>query len=102
MKAVRNSQMWNMPVGRRPARKSALAAFALTLIVPLCVAQQTNSQASVEKESAAPQANRHRVIYVSDFELAPANFKQDKGGITGKGYLLPPPPGSVLRRKRKD
>jgi Domain of unknown function (DUF4410) len=102
MKAVRNSQMWESPVGRRPAGKFALALVALILIVPACLAQPANSQAPVANESASSQADPHRVIYVSDFELDPANFKQDKGGITGKGYLLPPPPGSVLRRKRQD
>jgi Domain of unknown function (DUF4410) len=102
MKAVRKTQMWDMSLGRRPAEKLALALCTLVLLVPPCVAQGTNSQAPVSKESVLSQADRQKVIYVSDFELDPANFKQDKGGITGKGYLLPPPPGSVLRRKRHD
>ena len=101
MKAVCNSQMWDMP-GRRAAGRFALALFALILIAPLCIAQDTNSPAPVSNESALSQINGHKVIYVSDFELDPANFKQDKGGITGKGYLLPPPPKSFLRRKRQD
>jgi hypothetical protein len=37
---------------------------------------------------------------VTDFALV-GNYKQDKGGVTGKGYLLPPPPKS-LRRKNQD
>jgi hypothetical protein len=102
MKAVCNSQMWDVPEGRRATGKFALALFALILIAPLCIAQNTNSPAPVSNESALSQADRHRIIYVSDFELDPANFKQDKGGITGKGYLLPPPPKSFLRRKRQD
>jgi Domain of unknown function (DUF4410) len=101
MKAVRNSQTWDKPAGRR-AETLALALFALTLIAPLCVAQNSNSPASVSSRSALAQADSHRVIYVSDFELDPANFKQDKGGITGKGYLIPSPPKSFLRRKRQD
>ncbi|HZT36209.1 MAG TPA: DUF4410 domain-containing protein, partial [Nitrososphaera sp.] len=48
------------------------------------------------------QSHANKVIYVSDFELDPNNFKQDKGGITGKGYLVPAPPKSFLRRKRQD
>jgi hypothetical protein len=101
MKAVRNSQMWDMPVARRSAGRFVLVLFALSLMVPLCVAQETNSQAPVSNESALSQADRHKVIDVSDFDLDPANFKQDKGGITGKGYLLPAPPKSCLRRKRQ-
>jgi hypothetical protein len=58
--------------------------------------------APVSNESALSRANGHKVIYVTDFDLDPANFKQDKGGITGKGYLIPPPPKSFLRRKRQD
>ena len=102
MKAVRNSEMWDMPQGRRAAGKFVLALFALTLVAPLCIAQDTNSPAPVSNESAPSQANAQKVIYVSDFELDPANFKQDKGGITGKGYLIPPPPKSFLRKKRQD
>jgi hypothetical protein len=102
MKAVCNSQMWDTPVARRAARTFALALFAMTFIAPLCIAQDTNSPASVTNKPALSQANGHRMIYVSDFELDPGNFKQDKGGITGKGYLVPPPPKSFLRRKRQD
>jgi hypothetical protein len=94
--------MWDMPEGRDVAGKFALVLFALTLIAPLCIAQETNSPASVSNEAALSQANGHKVIYVSDFELDPANFQQDKGGITGKGYLIPPPPKSFLRRKRQN
>jgi hypothetical protein len=47
-------------------------------------------------------ADRNKVIYVTDFDLDPSNFQQDKGGITGKGYLVPAPPNSPLRRKRQD
>jgi hypothetical protein len=102
MKAIRNHQIWDAPASRRMAKQLALATFALTLIAPLCVAQGTEAPAPVSNAPGLSQADRHNVIYVSDFELDPANFKQDKGGITGKGYLLPPPPGSVLRRKKQD
>lgn len=51
-----------------------------------------------------PRAHISKTIYVSDFDLDARNFKQDKGGVTGKGYLVPAPPKNVpsLRRKRKD
>ncbi|HMC73203.1 MAG TPA: DUF4410 domain-containing protein, partial [Terriglobales bacterium] len=87
MKAVRNYQM---------------SVLAPILILGLCVGQETNSQAPRANESALSHADRDKVIYVSDFDLDAANFKQDKGGITGKGYLLPAPPKSPLRRKRQD
>ena len=102
MKAVRSSETWDVPAGRRFADRFELALLVLALMVPLCAGQQAKSTTPVSNQSALSQTDRHRVIYVSDFELDPANFKQDKGGITGKGYLLPPPPGSVLRRKRQD
>lgn len=51
---------------------------------------------------AFSRADRNKVIYVKDFDLDPSNFKQDKGGITGKGYILPASPMSFLRRKGRD
>ncbi len=102
MKAVRNFLMLDKPAGRRAMETFAIALFAMTIVIPLCIAQDKNSSDPVSTESAPLQTHRHKVIYISDFELDPANFRQDKGGVTGKGYLLPPPPGSVLRRKRRD
>jgi len=102
MKAVRNLQMWDMPVGRHSAARFTLAFFALILMAPLCVAQDSNSQASSANRSALSFGDRYKIIYVTDFDLDPTNFKQDKGGITGKGYLLPAPPKNPLRRKRQD
>jgi hypothetical protein len=87
MKAVRNYQ---------------ICVLAPILMLSLCAGQEANSQAPRAKESALSHADRDKVIYVSDFDLDAANFKQDKGGITGKGYLLPAPPRSPLRRKRQD
>jgi len=78
----------------------SFAIFASLVLVPFCVAQETNCQSA--KAASLSSADRNKVIYVSDFELDPSNFKQDKGGITGKGYLVPPPPKSFLRRKRQD
>ena len=101
MKAVCTFHMWDRTAGRRLSGKYALALFALTFAAPMCVAQYTNSSASAPNRPALSQTDSHRLIYVSDFELDPANFIQDKGGITGKGYLLPPPK-SFLRRKRQD
>ena len=77
-----------------------VAGLAMLLLVPFCFAQGNNCQST--KPTSLSGADRNKVIYVSDFELDPSNFKQDKGGITGKGYIVPPPPGSVLRRKQQD
>ena len=43
--------------------------------------------------------DRGKVIYVRDFEVDPDAFKQDKGGITGKGFIVPPPPGFPTRKR---
>jgi uncharacterized protein DUF4410 len=107
MKAVRNYQICaqgqtGVPMRHRPAARFAIALLVPILMLGLCVGQEANPQARVENESARPRADRNKVIYVSDFDLDPANFQQDKGGITGKGYLLPAPPKSPLRRKHLD
>jgi hypothetical protein len=86
----------------KAVRKYQMCLLAPVLMLGLCVGQEANSQAPRANESALSHANRDKVIYVSDFDLDTANFKQDKGGITGKGYLLPAPPKSPLRRKRQD
>jgi hypothetical protein len=80
-------------------RHILLTTLASLLLASFCVAQSGN--ANPQKPSLS-RGDRNKVIYVSDFDLDPSNFKQDKGGVTGKGYLLPPPPGSFLRRKRQD
>ena len=80
--------------------QSPFAVLAALLLMPFCVAQESNCQSP--KSIALTAADRNKIIYVGDFDLDPGNFKQDKGGITGKGYLVPPPPGSVLRRKHQD
>jgi uncharacterized protein DUF4410 len=83
----------------RWTRQLSLAIFAAFLLVPFCAAQSSDANA---QKPALSRADRNKVIYVTDFDLDPSNFKQDKGGVTGKGYLIPPPPGSFLRRKRQD
>lgn len=74
--------------------------LALSL-VPFSASQDGQPQTKVAKSAALSPADRDKVIYVADFELDPENFHQDKGGITGKGYLLPAPPKN-LRRKQQD
>jgi hypothetical protein len=107
MKAVRNFQTYvqQTMAGRmkyRLARRFAVALLALIVMVPMCMAQETKSQAPFVTEAAPSAVDPHKTIYVVDFDLDSSNFKQDRGGITGKGYLLPPPPKSFLRRKRQD
>jgi hypothetical protein len=74
----------------------------LLLILPsLCMAQSTDSKSASTKPLTLSSADKGKVIYVSDFELDPGNFKQDKGGITGQGSILPPPPPGLPRLGRK-
>lgn len=81
------------------ARQTSVTIFAVLLLAPFCAAQSGNTNS---KKPSLSSADKNKMIYVTDFELDPNNFKQDKGGVTGKGYLLPPPPGSFLRRKHQD
>lgn len=83
------------------SRRISLAIFATLLLVPFSSAEGGSASATAQP-STLSRADRNRIIYVSDFDVDPANFKQDKGGITGKGYLLPAPPKSFLRRKHQD
>ena len=92
-----NRPRWSHHVGRL-----SFTLLASIVIVPFCSAQESAPQTPADTPHTLSRADRKKVIYVSDFDLDPANFKQDKGGITGKGYLLPPPPGSFLRRKHQD
>lgn len=73
---------------------------AVLIIAPICRAQESASPRAAGQLILSP-ADKHKVIYVSDFELDPANFKQDEGGITGKGSVLPPPPPGLPRLGRK-
>src|ERR1051326_7583360 len=106
MKAIRNCQTaaeGKTEVRMKPRSAARFAAlFAPIVMFGLCLAQDTNSQVPTVSTPALSRADRDKVIYVSDFDLDPANFKQDRGGITGKGYLLPAPPKSPLRRRRQD
>src|SRR5215467_16356089 len=84
------------------ARNIFLICFASLLLVPLCLAADSDARSITVTSTGLSRADKDKFIYVRDFDLDPSNFKQDKGGITGKGYLLPPPPKSFLRRKRQD
>jgi Domain of unknown function (DUF4410) len=84
------------------SRQISVAILASFLLVPFCMGQENNSQCSAGQPAALSRADRNKVIYVKDFDLDPNNFKQDKGGITGKGYLLPAAPMSLLGRKHQD
>jgi len=75
----------------------SLTTFTLLLLVPFCAAQ-----GSGESSHAARPPDQTKTIYVTDFALDASNFKADKGGITGKGYLVPAPPKSFLRREHQD
>jgi hypothetical protein len=88
----------------RHARRFSLAVFASLVLVTFCVAQRGGSQPSAITSLVPAPAHISKTIYVSDFDLDARNFKQDKGGVTGKGYLVPAPPKNLpsLRRKRKD
>jgi Domain of unknown function (DUF4410) len=83
------------------ARKTFLIWFASLLLVPLCPAADSDARSITITSTRLSRADKDKFIYVRDFDLDPSNFKQDKGGITGKGYLLPPPPKSFLRRKHE-
>jgi hypothetical protein len=74
-------------------------ALASLILTPVCVGQDHVSQPTGGQ--APPEARVRQVVYVKDFDLDANRFKQDLGGITGKGYLLPAPPRPLLRRKRQ-
>jgi len=78
---------------------AGLVVFALSLTSP-CAAQQPASPSNSDSTLVVSPAYKGQTIYVRDFEIDPVAFKRDKGGITGKGFLLPPPPG--LARKHQD
>ena len=87
-----------MKVFGNPQRN--LRAFAL-IVLTLTLPSFGRAQTASSQDGTVNRPDTNKTIYVSDFELDPANFKQDKGGITGKGYLLPAPPKSFLRRTRR-
>jgi hypothetical protein len=70
--------------------------FVLVLAA-LSVAQEPASQPPSPLPLMLSPADKGKVIYVRDFEVDPGAFKQDKGGIAGKGFILPPPPGLMRR-----
>jgi hypothetical protein len=75
-----------------------LVILLLVLAEP-SVAQGPASPASSPLPPMLSSAEKGKVIYVRDFEVDPGAFKQDKGGITGKGFLVPPPPGFPTRKR---
>jgi hypothetical protein len=81
------------------SRQTAIAVLVPILLGPFCIAQ---TRCQPGEAVALSRADASKTIYISDFVLQPGNFKQDKGGITGKGYLVPAPPKSFLRRKHQD
>jgi Domain of unknown function (DUF4410) len=89
-------------LGKSRTQLLASAVILLVLVSPGVADNGAAKTASATRRSLSA-ADKNRVIYISDFELDPSNFKLDKGGITGKGWLLPPPPGiPTLRRKSQD
>jgi hypothetical protein len=75
-----------------------LVILLLILAVP-SAAQGPVSAASSPLPLMLSPADKAKVIYVQDFDIDPGAFKQDKGGITGKGFLVPPPPGFPTRKR---
>jgi hypothetical protein len=73
----------------------------LLMLVSLCAAQEPVSHPIGTMPLTLSPADKGKVIYVSDFEVETGAFKQDKGGITGKGSILPPPPPGLPRLMRK-
>ena len=94
--------------GRLVMKHFIAGSLASLILVSLCVAQNSSPDSNPGTSTAShlvlSPADKYKVIYVQDFELDATNFKQDKGGITGKGTILPPPPQKLptLRRKRQD
>ena len=78
-----------------PGRVICVLVFAA-----LSGAQEPASQPTTPLPLMLSPADKNKVIYVSDFDVDSKSFKHDKGGITGKGFIIPPPPGLV--RKSKD
>ena len=75
--------------------------LALLVLVSLCLAETSSPDLPANRPLTISRADREKVIFIQDFELDPSNFKQDKGGITGKGSILPPPPPGLPRLRRK-
>jgi hypothetical protein len=84
------------------ARRISLICLAALLLVPFCTGESGDGRFIAASSIGLSRADQGKIIYVRDFDLDSNSFKQDKGGITGKGYLLPPPPKSFLRRKKED
>jgi hypothetical protein len=76
----------------------SLPIFAWLTLAPFSAAQS----ADLQQQTVCRSDNR-KIIYVSDFDFDAANLKADKGGITGKGYVVPAPGGiPTMRRKPQD
>ncbi|MBA3915571.1 MAG: DUF4410 domain-containing protein [Acidobacteriales bacterium] len=83
---------------------STVTLLALALATPgMTVAQDAAPAAATAGTSfALSPADKDKTIYVTNFDIE--NFKEDKGGITGKGSVLPGPiiNRPSIRRKHKD
>jgi hypothetical protein len=73
--------------------------FFIAVLGSLSMAQETTSQISIPQ--ALSPADKGKVIYVQDFDADLAGFKQDKGGITGKGMILPATPAGFPKLFRR-
>lgn len=82
------------------SRQTALVVLGSLLLAPFAFAQATTCQPG--EPATLSRADASKTIYISDFDLQSGNLKQDKGGVTGKGYLIPAPPKTFLRRKHQD
>jgi hypothetical protein len=89
---------WTLSMKRSTSPR--MLAFLLVL-ASLCGAQVMESTSTAARPLILSPADKDKVLYVTDFELDPDNFKQDKGGVTGKGSVLPPPPPDLPRLGRK-
>jgi hypothetical protein len=89
------------PVNSRFAKMLCFIPGLVILLLVLAaasVAQGPASPAPSRLPLMLSPADKDKVIYIQDFEVDPGAFKQDKGGITGKGFLVPPPPGFPTRK----
>jgi hypothetical protein len=88
---------------RRQIRSRHLTALPLAILAWLILVPFSVAETDDMNQQTACHADSSKAIYVSDFDLNSADLKPDKGGITGKGYLVPAPEGvPTLRRKKQD
>jgi hypothetical protein len=100
MKSNNTNQPLNQNHRTISIRHIPIIVTGLLFLTTSCISQTTSCRSGQPVVLNRTKANE--IIYVSDFQLQSSGFKQDKGGITGKGYLVPAPPKSFLRRKHQD